>query len=205
MSAAMRLRWSPTSPFSRKVLVLIKEKGADGAIALERSNPLSREDRAATPNPLGKIPCLVTAGGGALYDSPVIMQYLDAVLDGPRMLAADGPERWTALRRGALADGMIGAAVACYVEGLRKPERRSEGWIAHNRAVALAGAAALGDEALGDGVDIGSISAAVALDFLDQQFPGEDWRAASPRLAGWFGAFSERPSMAATRLSESFG
>ena len=59
----MKLRWSPTSPFVRKVVVLMKEKGIEDAVKKEKSNPLSREDRAATPNPLGQIPCLITDDG----------------------------------------------------------------------------------------------------------------------------------------------
>ena len=69
----MKLRWSPASPFVRKVVVLMKEKGIEDAIDKEKSNPLSREDRAATPSPLGKIPCLVTDEGQSVFDSPVIM------------------------------------------------------------------------------------------------------------------------------------
>ncbi len=200
----MKLRWSPTSPFARKVMVMIGEKGIGDGIVLEKSNPLSREDRAATPNPLGKIPCLVADDGEAVYDSSVILQYLDAVCDGPEMLSADGPARWTALRREALADGMIAALVACFVEGLRKPERRSAGWIAHNRSVALAGASALEEENLGDVADIGTISVAVALAYLDQTLPDENWRSGSPGLAGWFERFGARPSMTGTVLSTSF-
>lgn len=200
----MKLRWSPTSPFARKVVAMIKEKGIEDGIVLEKSNPLSPEDRAATPNPLGKIPCLVADDGEAIYDSSVILQYLDAVHDGPEMLPADGPARWTALRREALADGMIQALVACFVERLRKPERRSAGWIAHNRSVALAGAAALEAEDLGDAADVGTISIAVALAYLDQTLPDEDWRSGSLGLAAWFERFSARPSMTATALSASF-
>ena len=69
----MKLRWSPASPFVRKVVVLMKEKSIEDAIEKEKSNPLSREDRAAIPSPLGKIPCLVTNEGQSVFDSPVIM------------------------------------------------------------------------------------------------------------------------------------
>ena len=198
----MKLRWSPTSPFARKVMVMIREKGIKESLTLEQSNPLSREDRAATPNPLGKIPCLVTDGGEALYDSSVILQYLDAVCDGPELLAPDGPARWTALRREALADGMIEAMVACFVESLRKPERQSAGWLAHNRSVALNAAAALEPEApdLVGRIDIGTISVAVALAYADHAFADEDWRSASPELARWFEDFNARPSMKETVL-----
>lgn len=198
----MRLRWSPTSPFVRKVMVLIKEKGIGELIALEKSNPLSRDDRAATPNPLGKIPCLVTDDGQAIYDSPVIMEYLDVHCPGPRLLAADGPDRWTALRRQALADGMMDAGVACFVESIRKPERQSAGWIAHNRANVFRAVAALEAEApsFGGAIDVGTISVAVALAFAGMVFPDEDWKSANPALAAWFAAFDRRPSMTETVL-----
>ena len=89
----MKLRWSPTSPFVRKVVVLMKEKGIEDAVEKEKSNPLSREDRAATPSPLGQIPCLITKDGVSIYDSPVIMEYLDVECDGPDMLPREGDAR----------------------------------------------------------------------------------------------------------------
>tara|TARA_R110002110_G_scaffold171780_1_gene374379 strand:+ start:72 stop:689 length:618 start_codon:yes stop_codon:yes gene_type:complete len=198
----MKLRWSPTSPFVRKVVVLMKEKGIEGLVEKEKSNPLSREDRAATPNPLGKIPCLVTDDGKAVFDSPVIMEYLDTVCDGPEMLAKTGEARWTTLRRQATADGMIDSMVTCFVESLKKPERQSGGILAHNKAIVFSGIAALETEVdtFGDSIDVGTISVAVALSFADQTFPDDDWRSENPRLAGWFDAFDKRPSMTETVL-----
>lgn len=199
----MRLRWSPTSPFASKVAVAIREKGIEKLIELEESSPLSREDRAANPNPLGKIPCLITQDGLALYDSPVIIEYLDTTCDGPELLPASGSARWTALRRQALADGVSEAMVACFAESLRKPERQSRGWIAHNRSIAVAGIAALEKENFADTVDVGTIAAAVALSCADRIFPDEDWRSGNAGLAGWFDAFSQRPSMAKTVATSS--
>lgn len=198
----MKLRWSPTSPFVRKVVVMMKEKGIEGLVEKEKSNPLSADDRAATPNPLGKIPCLVAADGEAVFDSPVIMEYLDAVCDGPQMLPPSGPARWTALRRQAQADGILDSSVACFVESLKKPERQSAGMIAHYKGIVKKAIAAFETEAaaLGETVDVGTISIAVALSFADQTFPDEDWRADSPGLAAWFDAFDKRPSMTETVL-----
>jgi glutathione S-transferase len=198
----MKLRWSPTSPFVRKVVVLMKEKGIEDAIEKEKSNPLSREDRAATPNPLGKIPCLVTDDGHPVFDSPVIMEYLDTVCDGPEMLPKSGDARWTVLRRQATADGMMESMVACFVESLKKPERQSAGILAHNKSIVFNGIAALEQEAasFGEAVDVGTISVAVALSFADQTFPEDDWRADNPSLAAWFDMFNRRPSMIETEL-----
>lgn len=193
----MKLRWSPTSPFVRKIVVLMKEKGIEDQIEKEKSNPLSREDRAATPSPLGKIPCLVTGDGNSVFDSPVIMEYLDTVCDGPEMLAKSGDARWTTLCRQATADGMIESMVTCFVESLKKPERQSRGILAHNKGIVFNGIAALEEdtEAFGDSVDVGTISVAVALSFVDQTFPDDDWRADNPKLAAWFDVFDKRPSM----------
>ena len=198
----MKLRWSPTSPFVRKVVVLMKEKGIENQIKKEKSNPLSREDRAATPSPLGKIPCLVTDAGQSVFDSPVIMEYLDTICEGPEMLPKSGDARWTTLRHQATADGMISSMVTCFVESLKKPERQSGGVMAHNKGIVFNSVAALEQEAgtFGDTVDVGMISIAVALSFADQTFPEDAWRADSPTLAAWFDAFDKRPSMTETVL-----
>lgn len=201
----MKLRWSPASPFVRKVVVLMKEKGIEGLVEKEKSNALSREDRAATPSPLGKIPCLVTDDGQSVFDSPVIMEYLDTVCDGPEMLPRSGDTRWTVLRRQATADGMIDSMVTCFVESLKKPERRSGGIVAHNKAIVFNSIAALEPDAasFGEAVDIGTISVAVALSFVDQTFADDNWREANPTLAAWFDAFDQRPSMTETVLVDS--
>lgn len=198
----MKLRWSPTSPFVRKVMVLLKEKGIEGQVELEKSNPLNREDRAATPNPLGKIPCLIADDGTVLYDSPVILEYLDATCDGPKLLPASGPARWAALRREALADGIMEASLACFIESMRKPEQQSAGWLAHNRANAFKAISSLEGEAaeFGDGVDVGLLSLAIGIAFAEQVFPDEDWRSGSPALASWYETFAARPSMTETKL-----
>lgn len=198
----MKLRWSPVSPYVRKVVVLMKEKGIEDAIEKEKSNPMSREDRAANPNPLGKIPCLVTDDGQPVFDSPVIMEYLDTVCDGPEMLPKSGDARWTALRRQATADGMMDSMVASFVETLKKPEHRSDAILAHYKSIVFNGIAALDNEAasFGDAVDIGTISVAVAVSFTDQNYPDEDWRADNPALAAWFDNFRQRPSMMETAL-----
>ncbi len=197
----MRLRWSPTSPFVRKVVVLLKEKGIEDLVEKEKSNPLSRDDRAATPSPLGKIPCLITDDGESIFDSPVILEYLDTECDGPSMLPASGPERWKVLRRQATADGMIDGMVVCFVESLKKRERQSGGIVAHNKAIVMNGIKAFEAEADDfTGVDVGTISAAVALAFADQTFHEDNWRADNPKIAAWFEEFNARPSMAETVL-----
>lgn len=200
----MKLRWAPTSPFVRKIIVLMKEKGIEGAVEKEKSNPLSKDDRAATPSPLGQIPCLITDDGVSIYDSPVIMEYLDVECDGPVMLPRSGDGRWKVLTRQALADGMIASMVVCFVESLKKPERQSGGILAHNKTIVFNGIAALEDDvdAFAGDIDVGTISVAVALAFAEQTFPEDDWRNDCPALAAWFDEFNRRPSMTETVLMD---
>jgi len=198
----MRLRYSPASPFVRKVWLAVCELGMEDQVERIPTNPLKRDDVRGSPNPLGKVPALETNDGTVLYDSPVIIEYLDHAAGGGRLIPAPGPARWTALRREALADGMMEASVLCFIEGLRKPERQSPGWIAHNKAAVERGIAALESEAgeLGPDADVGTLTVAVALELISRQLADLDWRAAAPKLAAWFDEFRRRPSMTATEL-----
>ncbi len=198
----MKLRYSPSSPFVRKVWVSILEAGLADKVERIEVDPLNREDVRNSPNPLGKIPCLITDDGLVLFDSPVIVEYLDGQHDGTRLVPVSGPERWHALRRQALGDGMLDNIVAIFIESMRKPERQSKGWMAHNKASVDRAVAALEGEAddLGQGVDIGVIAVGVALAFFEMHFPDEDWRTSHPGLAAWFGVFNARPSMTETVL-----
>ncbi len=200
----MRLRYSPSSPFVRKVSVAALETGLQARIERVPTNPMKRDDVAGSPNPLGKVPCLETDDGMTLYDSPVIVEYLDTLHNGPKLIPATGRARWDALRRQALADGILDAVVLSFVESLRKPERQSRGYIAHNRAAVARAVDALEKEAalLADPAgppDIGAITIGVALDFVELHFKDYDWRPGHPALAAWFQAFRERPSMIETR------
>ena len=198
----MKLRYSPTSPFVRKVWVSAIEMGLDTSIERIKSDPLNPDDRRDSPNPLGKVPCLETDDGLVLFDSPVIIEYLDSQHGGAKLVPPDGIERWHALRRQALGDGMLDNIVAMFVEQLRKPERQSKGFIVHNKASVERAIDALEAEADGlDGpVDVGAVTLGVALAFVDQHFRDENWRETHPNLAVWFGAFNQRPSMTETVL-----
>jgi glutathione S-transferase len=198
----MKLRYSPSSPFVRKVVVAAMETGLDAAIERIPTNPMKREDRDGSPNPLGKVPCLETDDGLVLYDSPVIIEYLDSLHAGQKLIPVSGRTRWTALRRQALGDGIIENTVLAFIETLRKPERRSEAWIAHNKASAMRAAGSLEAEAddLPGPVDVGRLTLAVALDFVDMHNPDAGWRRAHPKLAAWFDAFKLRPSLQFTAL-----
>lgn len=201
----MQLLYSPTSPFVRKVLVVAIEKGIGDRIERRPTNILEPHADLLARNPLGKIPVLITDDGDALYDSPVIVEYLDAGFPGPRLIPAAGPARFQALRQQALADGLLDAGVARIVEGRRPEAERSQAWTAKQTAVVARALDALEAEAgdLHDAVTIGPVTIGpvaigCALGWLDFRFPHEPWQNARPALADWFARFSQRPSMQAT-------
>ena len=200
----MKLYISRMSPFVRKVLVMAAEAGiGDRVEPVEVTvSPVAPDPDVNRGNPLGKIPCLVTDDGTALYDSPVICEYLDAIHTGRKMFPPVGPQRWTALRRQALADGILDAAIlARYEAALRPEERRWSDWVKGQKGKVERALDALEAEApqLRDMVDIGTIAIACALGYLDFRFAEDNWREGRPQLADWYGGFSERRSMQQTR------
>lgn len=196
----MILRYSPTSPYARKVRVLLMETGLEDRVELLATDPWAGEAALARDNPLGKIPVLITDEGPALYDSPVICEYLDALHAGPRRIPEPGPRRWQVLRLQALADGILDAAVLRRLEAVRPQSLRSGDWDALQRRAVARGLDALGAEAAdwNEGFDLGRIAAACALGYLDLRFPAENWRAARPTLAAWYARIAQRPAMRAT-------
>jgi glutathione S-transferase len=202
----MQLHYNVASPFVRKVMAVAIETGQ--AERLEQAkrlpSPVAPVAELTADNPLGKIPCLVTDDGMALYDSRVICEYLDSLHDGARMFPAAGPARWTALRRQALGDGIMDAGILARYETFLRPEaHRWAEWIDHQKQKFRRGLDALEREAAGlDAVDIGTITIACALGYLDFRYPDEGWRASRPQLAAWLERFAERPSIATTAPQE---
>lgn len=198
----MKLYSSPTSPFVRKVRVTALELGLDARltpinITLSPVNP-HRELRGH--NPLGKVPALVTDTGETLYDSAVICEYLDALAGGHRIFPAPGAARWTALRRQALADGLTDATVLVRYETVVRPTTLQwQKWIEGQFLKVRTALDELEKESLDGPFDIGAISIACALGYLDFRFPDEHWRQTRPRLAAWYAAVSGRPSLAGTQ------
>jgi glutathione S-transferase len=196
----MKLRYSSASPYVRKVIVLAIETGLDGRI--ERVPTDVRDPSTDLPgdNPLGKVPTLITDGGEALYDSPVICEFLDTLHDGLKVFPPPGGARWTALRRQALADGVLDAGIARRLEALRPEKERSASWSAKQATVVNRGLDALEDEAAGlDGPPtIGHIAIGCTLGWLQFRFPDDHWRDGRPALAGWYEVFSGRRSMRET-------
>ena len=196
----MKLRYSPTSPYVRKVVVCAAELGLGDRIELVPTDPRDAKSGLADENPLGKVPALVTDDCGSLFDSRVICEYLDALHDGPKLFPSRASERWAAQRLHALGDGMLDAALLCRLEGARPAEKQWDGWVAHQRTKIDHGLAALESEAagFGDALTIGVVTIACMLGYLDFRFADMDWRADCPRLAEWFDGFAKRPSMAAS-------
>lgn len=193
----MRLFYSQTSPFARKVRLIVLEAGLADRISGVAVDPWADEQLRGR-NPLCQVPTLELDDGSTLFDSPVICEYLD-FLAGNRFYPAPGAARWSALRRQALADGISNAAVRWRLELLRPEAQRSAAVIARQRAaIGAALAAAERDVAAAGEFTIGEVALLSALGYLDLRFAKEDWRTRHPRLAAWFKAVSARPAALAT-------
>lgn len=199
----MQLHHNPASPFVRKVMALAIETGLDSRLNLVTAaiTPVNPSDAVIRDNPLGKIPALVLDDGSTLFDSRVICEYLDSLHDGPKFFPAQGPERWTALCRQALADGIMDAGVTLRYETFLRPEAlRWEEWIHHQQQKCFRACDQLEAQAQGfsNTLDIGTLSVGCALGYLDLRFPEWGWREGRPALTTWFEEFSQRPGMAGT-------
>ena len=197
----MRLRYSPTSPYARKVLAAAIEMGVEKMIEVEAVNPWDPDSDVATANPLGKVPALLLGDGMVLYDSPVICEYLDSLHQGPKMLPAEAPRRWQVLRLQALGDGMMDAALLIFLEHKRREAAvRSEWWLQLQGATLRRSVADLDHQSLAfpGQPDIGQIAVACTLGYMDFRIADLDWRNLAPRLAEWYQVFSRRPAMQAT-------
>ena len=196
----MKLRYTVTSPFARKVVVAAIETGLIDRIELVPTSPRDPATGLAAENPLGKIPVMITDNGRPLFDSAVICEFLDGLHGDParRLFPPAGPARWDALRLHALGDGMLDAATAVLMERRFRPEdkRWREGQDALLEKVTrsldyLEG----GAPGFGPGVDIGAIAIGCAIGYLDFRFAELEWRRGRGRLAGWYEALARRPSM----------
>jgi glutathione S-transferase len=199
----MILRSSPSSPFVRKVRIAAAVLGLEGDIKIEPADTVDPSDRVRRENPLGKIPVLILEDGTALYDSRVILEYLDHRAGGGRIIPTAPAARFAALRQQALCDGLLDAGILRVYEGRwRPPEHHVAKWIEHQTGKMTRTLAAL--EAEPPGLDapphVGQITAACALGYLDFRFEGT-WRRDHPRLVAWLERFAAAvPAFAATRV-----
>jgi glutathione S-transferase len=200
----MKLRYSPTSPYVRKVMVVALETGL--AERIERIPttvaPTKLNDEVARENPLVKVPALTTDDGLVLYDSPVICEYLDTLHDGPKLFPANGKARWLALRQQALGDGILDAAILGRYEILRPKEYQWQDWLDAQMRKVRGALAALEMEAeavdLAGPLTIGHVTIACALGYLDFRYQSEAWRTKHRRLAVWADEVGQRKSIQLT-------
>lgn len=194
----MKLFHSPASPFVRKVMACAIAR--ELAERIELIPTVAQQSPAAllAANPLSKVPCLITADGVALFDSPVICEYLDSLEGTLPLFPRSGRHRWLALKQQALADGMMDAAVLRRGESLRPVEAARGANMERQQAAIARGLSALEAEPPHQTVDIGSISVGCILGYLDFRFGHEPWREAHPALAAWFAEFRQNPCMALT-------
>jgi glutathione S-transferase len=199
----MRLFHSPTSPFVRKVMVLLHEAGGTDRVTLvpAMGTPLEPGTLPVDRNPLGKVPALERADGPTLYDSRVICRYLDDLLASGLYPAP--PRLWDTLVLEATADGMTDAAVLMRCEThVRPAAARSPDWLEAQWAKvdrALDAVEGRWFSHLAGPLDIGQVAMGCALGYLDFRHDARDWRRSRPALAAWERDFAARPSMAATR------
>lgn len=195
----MQLIYAKPSPYSRKVRVTVLEKGLAGQVEDIIVSPLEDPAALLEANPLGKVPALRLDDGRCLYDSWVICEYLDSLAPSP-CLIPDGAARFEVLRRAALADGVLDAAVTARLELLRPEAMRWAPWTDRQRRAIERGLAVMEQDvaALGPAPTLAHIEFAVTLEYLDFRLPEVAWRAGHPALAAWLGEFGQRPSMRAT-------
>ncbi len=197
----MQLRFSPTSPYVRKVSVIAIERGLTDRIERIPTDTMDPASGLSDHNPLGKVPALILESGEVLYDSPVICEYLDSLHDGAKIFPPAGPERWLALRQQALGDGILDAAILRMLETLRRPEAlRWRGWIDKQAGKVTRALDRLETEteALSGPLTIGPITVGCALGYLDFRFSDDGWRTGHAALSAWYEDFAQRPSFQET-------
>lgn len=203
MSKTLRLIASLTSPYVRKVRIVLAEKRID--CQLELDDVWSPDSRIGEFNPLGKVPCLIMEDGGALFDSRVIVEYLDTLTPLARLIPPNGRERVEVRTWEALADGVLDAAILVRLEHTqRDAAQQSERWMQRQNAKISAGIEAMG-RGLGErhwcsGVtySLADIALGCALGYLDFRMPQIDWRSAQPALAQLYERLAARPSFVDT-------
>lgn len=199
----LKLISSPASPYSRKVRIALAEKKIK--YQLEDASPWGATNPVHEWNPLGKVPTLVLDDGTQIYDSRVIVEYLDTVSPVSRLIPEPGRERIAVRRWEALADGICDAAIAAVLESRRPAQQQSKEWIARQHHKVRCGVADLArelggrawcsgdasDDAGGGAYSLADIATGCALGYLDLRQPEFDWRDDYPNL----GRLAERLSM----------
>jgi glutathione S-transferase len=200
----MKLIGSLTSPYVRKVRVVMAEKKLDFQLELE---DVWGDDGIVKSNPLGKVPCLVLDGGEAVFDSRVIVEYLETLSPVGKLIPPSGRERTEVRTWEALADGLLDASILARLEatwGGRTAEQRSQAWIdrqmraVHNALKAMG--QGLGDKpyCAGNHLTLADVAVGCALGYLDFRFPLIDWRGSHPNLHKLYDKLAARQSFVDT-------
>ncbi len=195
----MKLIGSLASPYVRKVRIVLAEKKIECALVLETSD----DGNGVTQwNPLGRAPVLLLDDGTALFDSRVIVEYLDNLAPNNRLIPPPGRERIMVRRFEALADGICDAAVSAVLENDRKGAQKCREWIEHQQAAIARGLAACADElgeqswCFGTAISLADIALGSMLGYLDWHLPEIDWRGQHANLAKHYEKLMQRPSFA---------
>jgi glutathione S-transferase len=199
VSKNLRLIGSLTSPYVRKVRIVMAEKRIDCQMELE--DVWSQESKIAESNPLSKVPCLIMEDGGAVFDSRVIAEYLDGLTPVSKLIPPSGRERAEVRTWEALADGICDAAILARLEVTQRPvEQQSQKWIERQMNKVTQGLAAmsngLSDKPWASGINytLADIAAGCALGYLDFRFPQITWRAQYPNLGRHYDKLTARQS-----------
>jgi glutathione S-transferase len=197
----MKLIGSTTSPYVRKVRIVMAEKKLDYQFVIE--DVWSADTHISASNPLGKVPCLVMEGGEALFDSRVIVEYVDTLSPVGKLIPGSGRERAEVKTWEALADGLLDAALLARMEATwpgRKESERSPAWIDRqlqkiDRSLsAMDRALAERSHCVGIHLSLADIAVGVAVAYLDFRFPHIDWRGQHPNLGALYERLSQRQS-----------
>jgi len=183
------LRTTVTSPYGRKVRMAAHILGLNDRIAIVPADTLNERDTLRQQNPLGKMPCLLLPDGTAIYDSPIILEFLQDLAGSAKLLPWQGLSRFPRLTEARLADGITDAALLMVYERRFRPEEDvSQRWLAHQQGK-IERALAFFEQAPPEGTTIIALSLACALGYLDWRKP-YDWRPNFPGLVGWLDDFA---------------
>jgi glutathione S-transferase len=198
----VKLCFSPTSPYVRKVMACAITREIDDRIEQVPTDANASPPEFVAINPLSKVPALVTDDGVALFDSPVICEYLDSIGEALPMFPDHGAARWRALKFQAMGDGILDASVPRRGEMMKPQDEGRAAWIARQKAAVDRTLDALEADPPHRHIDIGSITVACALGYLDFRFAVQPWREGRPKLAAWYEAFAQNPGIALTAPRE---
>ena len=202
----MKLIGTITSPYTRKARVVLAEKKIDYEFVID--SPSAADSNVPRYNPLARVPVLVLDDETAIFDSPVIVEYLDNLSPNNKLYPQPNRERIEVKRWEALADGLMDAAVGIRMESLRPAKQRSSTWIERERGVVTAALAMMDSElgerhwCMGTPFTFADVAVGCALGYLDFRFADIDWRAEHANLARLFERLMQRPSFIETVPTE---